>query len=79
MNLDEVRARLQTRAEEAAGDDEKAAVTIAARSDMPAWQVEVSWIRLNGQCEWTGFAEGSKTSRRTLLYKSPRTSSASTV
>lgn len=56
MDLDEVRARLQTCAEEAASDDEEVLVTIMTRSDTPAWQVEVSWIALNGQREWTGFA-----------------------
>lgn len=56
MNLDEVRGRLQRLADDAAHEDEKALVTIVMRSDMPAWQVEVSWTNANGQREWAGFA-----------------------
>jgi hypothetical protein len=56
ISVDEIRARLQTRAEDAARDDETATVQIGTRSDMPAWGAEVSWVGPNGECETTGYA-----------------------
>lgn len=55
MDIEEVRKRLQRLADDAAYDGETATVMLAAASDVPAWQAEVTWGNARREREWTGF------------------------